>query len=75
MKDILLVEWNDATANQLWHEAKKENLHCQTIGFVVYEDDDQIELAGTIADDEMCNNSMSIPKKMILKKQIICYAK
>jgi hypothetical protein len=51
-----------------WHEAKKEDLHCRTIGFLVYEDEQQIELAGTITDG-MCNNSITLPKQMILKRK------
>jgi hypothetical protein len=60
----------DALAQGEWHEAKREDLRCKTVGFVVYEDDEQIELAGTITDG-MCNNSITIPKKMLTKKKEI----
>lgn len=66
----MYVEWLDALAQGEWHEAKREDLRCKTIGFVVYEDDEQIELAGTITDG-MCNNSITIPKKMLTKKKEI----
>ena len=66
----VLVEWLDAAASDEWHEAKKEDLHCRTIGFVVYEDNQQIELAGTITEG-MCNNSITIPKQMIIKRKTI----
>ena len=36
----------------------------------MFEDDEQIELAGTITVG-MCNNSITIPKKMITKKKEI----
>jgi len=45
---LVLVEWLDALAQGEWHEAKREDLKCKTVGFVVFEDDEQIELAGTI---------------------------
>jgi hypothetical protein len=64
------VEWLDALAQGEWHEAKREDLRCKSVGFVVYEDDEQIELAGTITDG-MCNNSITIPKKMLTKKKEI----
>lgn len=67
---LVIVEWLDALAQGEWHEAKREDLRCKTIGFVVYEDDEQIELAGTITDG-MCNNSITIPKKMLTKKKEI----
>jgi hypothetical protein len=67
---LVLVEWLDALAQGEWHEPKREDLHCKTIGFVVYEDEQQIELAGTITDG-MCNNSITIPKQMIVKRKAI----
>jgi hypothetical protein len=63
---LVLVEWLDALAQGEWHEAKREDLKCKTVGFVVFEDDEQIELAGTITAG-MCNNSITIPKKMLTK--------
>lgn len=67
---LVYVEWLDALAQGEWHESKREDLRCKTVGFVVYEDDEQIELAGTITDG-MCNNSITIPKKMLTKKKEI----
>ena len=67
---LVLVEWLDALAQGEWHEAKREDLRCKTVGFVVYEDDEQLELAGTITDG-MCNNSITIPKKMLTKRKEI----
>lgn len=67
---LVLVEWLDALAQGEWHEPKREDLHCKTVGFIVYEDDQQIELAGTITDG-MCNNSITIPKLMIIKRKAI----
>ncbi len=63
---LLIVEWLDALAQGEWHEGKREDLKCKTVGFVVFEDDEQIELAGTITAG-MCNNSITIPKKMLTK--------
>ena len=63
---LVLVEWLDALAQGEWHEAKREDLKCKSVGFVVFEDDEQIELAGTITAG-MCNNSITIPKKMLTK--------
>ena len=65
---LVVVEWLDAMAQGEWHEAKREDLICKSIGFVVFEDDEQIELAGTITDG-MCNNSITIPKRMITKRK------
>lgn len=67
---LVLVEWLDALAQGEWHEAKREDLRCKSIGFVVHEDDEQIELAGTITEG-MCNNSITIPKRMITKRKEI----
>ena len=67
---LVLIEWLDALAQGEWHEPKREDLHCKTVGFVVYEDEQQIELAGTVTDG-MCNNSITIPKQMIVKRKVI----
>lgn len=67
---LFLIEWLDALAQGEWHESKREDLLCKTIGFVVFEDDEQIELAGTITHG-MCNNSITLPKRMILKRKEI----
>lgn len=67
---LVLIEWLDALAQGEWHEAKREDLACKSIGFIVFEDDEQIELAGTITHG-MCNNSITLPKRMILKKKEI----
>lgn len=67
---LILIEWLDALAQGEWHEAKREDLACRTVGFVVFEDDEQIELAGTITHG-MCNNSITLPKRMILKRKEI----
>lgn len=67
---LVVVEWLDALAQGEWHEPKREDLKCQTVGFVVFEDEQQIELAGTITEG-MCNNSITIPKQMITKRKVI----
>jgi len=67
---LVLIEWLDALAQGEWHEPKREDLYCKTVGFVVYEDEQQIELAGTITEG-MCNNSITIPKQMIVKRKVI----
>ena len=69
---LVVVEWLDALAQGEWHEAKREDLKCQTVGFVVFEDEQQIELAGTITEG-MCNNSITIPKQMITKRKAITF--
>ena len=69
---LVLVEWLDALAQGEWHEAKREDLQCKTVGFVVFEDEQQIELAGTITEG-MCNNSITIPKQMIVKRKAITF--
>lgn len=67
---LVLVEWLDALAQGEWHEAKREDLNCKTVGFVVFEDEQQLELAGTITEG-MCNNSITIPKQMITKRKVL----
>lgn len=67
---LVLIEWLDALAQGEWHEPKREDLACKTIGFIVFEDEEQIELAGTITHG-MCNNSITLPKRMILKRKEI----
>lgn len=67
---LVVIDWLDALAQGEWHEPKKEDLHCKTAGFIVYEDEQQVEIAGTITDG-MCNNSITIPKQMIIKRKVV----
>lgn len=67
---LVVITWLDALAQGEWHEPKKEDLLCKTAGFIVYEDPQQIEVAGTVTDG-MCNNSITIPKQMIIKRKVV----
>lgn len=67
---LVVVDWLDALAQGEWHEPKREDLKCKSVGFIVYEDEQQIELAGTVTEG-MCNNSITIPKQMIIKRKVV----
>jgi hypothetical protein len=68
--EVTVIEWLDAMAQGEWHEPKREDLLCKTAGFIVFEDKEQVEIAGTITDG-MVNNSITIPKQMIIKRKVI----
>ena len=66
---IVKITWIDAQASSSWEKPKVDLAKCITVGFLVSEDEEGICLAGTISDD-MCNNSMSIPKKWIIQEEV-----
>ena len=66
---IVKITWIDAQASSSWEKPKVDLAKCISVGFLVSEDEEGICLAGTISDD-MCNNSISIPKKWIIQEEI-----
>jgi hypothetical protein len=70
MSDFPLKEvtWLDAVALSQWMAAGavQEPIRAVTIGYVLHEDETYIQLAGTVATDGEYNQSMTIPKGMVL---------
>jgi hypothetical protein len=74
-----IVKWLDAVATTGWqpsHESSPGSVgvsECTTVGFVIYEDEKQIILAGTVgmADDYdyESNNRMAIPKSWLTSRK------
>lgn len=70
---IVLITWTDAETDHGWQEVKDLDLNpdpAVTIGFLVTEDGQYITLASSYS-GESVNNTIMIPKKMVVKKTII----
>lgn len=67
---IVLVTWHDALAIAAWTKCDEqmEPQVCNSIGFLVSEDDRHVRVATTVSDDEFIA-AIQIPKGMI--QQII----
>jgi len=69
----VLVEWIDADASVGWddHDHAKANI-CHTVGYIVYEDDVRLSVAGSVDFiNDQSNCVVSIPKVCIKKKRNI----
>lgn len=74
MKEILYVEWIDATATSAWSAFDSEDLkphHIKSVGFLVKETDQFLSLAAAVGGDE-CNAVINIPKPWITRRQLVC---
>jgi hypothetical protein len=67
-KPLKVVEWLDAVCISCWTAAGSplEPIKAISVGFVLHEDEAYIQLAGTVATDGEYNQSMTIPKGMVL---------
>ena len=72
MTSIAWLEWTDALAAVGWTEEPAPPTNNVSVGFIVHEDDDYIELACTYAPDTgQWNATMSVPKNMIVKRDTL----
>lgn len=68
---IVKVDWVDAAASVGWQDTVFESdgmAYCTSVGFPVYEDKNQIVLAGTYSGGSH-NNRIAIPKAWIRNRQ------
>lgn len=67
-KRIVLVEWKDAVALAQWSAASclQEPIHAHTVGWLLHDDDSYVQIAATIAVDGEYNQSMTIPRGMVI---------
>ena len=71
---LQLIKWLDAVASAGWDDVPKEPTMNTSVGFVVYETEDYIQLAGTLDSMSSCyNNSITIPWGMVVEHQELPY--
>lgn len=69
---IELIKWIDAVSESGWTNNPNPPTTNTTVGFVVYEDDDFVQVATTwCADSGIWNASMSIPRCFINSQETI----
>lgn len=68
--EIRLVEWLDAVASSGWNNEAIEPTVNYSIGYVLQDNVEYVQLAGTICgnDGGYYNNAISIPRGMIVKE-------
>ena len=71
---LVIAKWVDAVATAHWTDDPVEPTVNTSVGFVVYETEDYIQLAGTIDSlSSLYNNSMTIPTGMIIDTKELPY--
>lgn len=74
---IVYVEWVDAVAHSSWDTTQKLHVDvCETVGFLVAEEDEFIGVAAAISEDReekdlKVNAVITIPKAWIRKKRYL----
>jgi len=72
---ILYVKWVDALSSVGWEEIDPVvkqfgAVECESIGYLLHEDDEQIILAATVSEKES-NSRIAIPKGWIKSRRVI----
>lgn len=67
---VIYFEWDDAVAGAGWSKTKNKCDECNSIGFLIEEDDEQITLAAAISGDQS-NARITVPKKWLKKRKTI----
>lgn len=64
---LICVEWNDACSSHHWEpiEDPTHVLPCITVGTLLREDENEVEVALTISPHHSKNNNVAIPKGCI----------
>lgn len=71
-KSIAWIEWVDAVGSTGWTDDTVAPTKNISVGLVVYEDDEYIELATTLDTEHgNWNGTMSVPKNMITKRDTV----
>lgn len=72
MNSIAWIEWLDAVGSTGWTQETVEPTKNVSVGFIVTETDEYLELATTVdtAHDNW-NSTMSVPKNMIIKRDTL----
>lgn len=72
MSAIAWVEWTDAVGSTGWTQETTEPTKNISVGFIVFENDDYIELSTTLDTEHgNWNSTMSVPKNMITKRDTV----
>lgn len=70
---LVLVDWLDSNGTKGWHDpdvmlaAARGSMACQTVGWVLYEDDDRLALVPSQAEAGSLCDVTTIPKIVITK--------
>lgn len=71
---VVYIQWLDSVReDDGWHEYRpltKEKLYCDSVGYILHEDDDFIEIAQSITDNAVLF-TIAIPKQSIINKKYI----
>lgn len=72
MNAIVWLEWTDAVGSTGWTEETVPPTSNVTVGFIVHEDDDYVEVATTVCTEHgHWASTMSVPKNMITKRDTL----
>lgn len=72
MNSIAWIEWLDAVGSTGWTQETVKPTKNVSVGFIVTETDEYLELATTLdTEHDNWNSTMSVPKNMIIKRDTL----
>jgi hypothetical protein len=79
MKKILLIKWVDSSRQTMeWYTPEEvgdlldQSLHVVSIGFLLKNEKEAITITQSLSDDGCVIGILTIPKKSILSRKILC---
>jgi len=68
-KPLVIVEWTDAGCDSSWQTPGTilTPSKCHTAGWLLHQDDDMLMVAATFTENGDFNQTMSIPRGMVVK--------
>ena len=74
MNKVVYLRWLDSAFQEEWTYLNKDGLdEIISIGFLIYEDDKQVQIANSIDSSNKYCGVIAIPKSVILKRRVIKY--
>ena len=68
------VQWLDSMGTAGWTEFEAADMRCESVGFVVHEDDDSLSLSASYshgATSRKWNDIIQIPKRAITRRRAV----
>jgi hypothetical protein len=64
---LVIVSWDDANCLGVWADPSQivEPSKCQTVGWLLRDEEGYVQIVATMAEDGQYNQSMTIPRGMV----------
>lgn len=74
---IVYLKWTDSNAIEGWIDTNREKSELsviETVGYLLYEDEKETQVAHSLYSEKQCTGFISIPTSVIIERRIIVEA-